>query len=162
MKLNLKKKKRLFLRLGSQWTPWWRTDHRLDKLKIWTIYNFLNFKFSLRILQSPTSSKGITIFLGPSGFNPKGNQLWIFIGRTDAEAGAPILWPLDARNQLTVKDPDAGKDWRQEEKGMTEDEMVGWHHRLNGYESEQTQRDSEGQGSVVCCSPWSHKESDMT
>ena len=68
--------------------------------------------------------------------NPKGNQSWIFIGRTDAEAETPILWPPDAKNQLIWKDPDAGKDWRQEEKGTTENEMVGWHHRLNGHEFE--------------------------
>ena len=67
---------------------------------------------------------------------PKGNQSWIFIGRTDAEAETPILWPPDAKNWLIWKDPDAGKDWRQEEKRMTDDEMVGWHHRLNGHESE--------------------------
>ena len=75
--------------------------------------------------------------------NPKGNQSWIFIRRTDAEA--PILWPLDVKSQLTGKDPDAGRDWGQEEKGVTEDEMVGWHHWLNGHESEQTPRDREGQ-----------------
>ena len=86
----------------------------------------------------------------------------MFIGRTDAEAEAPILWPPDAKSQLTGKDPDAGKDWRQEEKGMTEDEMVGWHHRLNGHEFEQTLEDSEGQGSLVCCSPWGGKELDTT
>ena len=68
--------------------------------------------------------------------NPKGNQFWIFIGRTDAEAETPILWPADAKNWLIDKGPDAGKDWRQEEKGMTEDEKVGWHHQLNGHEFE--------------------------
>ena len=92
--------------------------------------------------------------------NPKGNQPWIFIGKTDAEA--PILWPSDVKRWLIGKDPDAGKDWRQEEKGSTEDEMVGWHHWLNGHEFEQTPGDSEGQGSLVCCSPWVHKESDTT
>ena len=69
---------------------------------------------------------------------PKGNQPWIFIGRTDAEAGAPILWPPDAKSQLIGKDPDAGKDWRQEERGTIGDETVGWHHQLNGHKSEQT------------------------
>ena len=83
--------------------------------------------------------------------NPKENQLWIFIGRTDAKAEAPILWPPDAKSQLIRKDPDAGKDWRQEEKGMTEDEMVGWHQRLNGHEFEQAPGDNEGQGSLACC-----------
>ena len=92
--------------------------------------------------------------------NPKGNQSWIFIGRTKAEAEAPILWPPDAKNWLVGKDPDAGKDWRQEEKGMTEDEMVGWHHWLDGHEFEQFPGDSEGQGGLVCCCPWGHKESE--
>ena len=76
--------------------------------------------------------------------NPKGNQPWIFIGRTDAEAEAPILWPPDVKSQLTGKDPDARKDWVQEEKGMTEDEIVGWHHWLNGHKSEPIPRDGEG------------------
>ena len=91
--------------------------------------------------------------------HPKGNQSWVFIGKTDAEAEAPILWPPNAKSQLTRKDPDAGKDWRQEEKEMTEREMVGWYHQLNGHESEQTSGDSEGQGSLVC---WGNKELDMT
>ena len=94
--------------------------------------------------------------------NPKGNQYWIFLRRTDAEAETPILWPPDAKNWLIRKDNDAGKDWRQEEKGTTEDEMVGWHHQLNGHEFEQALGDGEGQGSLVCCSSWGHKELDMT
>ena len=94
--------------------------------------------------------------------NSQGNQSWIVIGRTDVEAEAPILWPPDVKDWLIRKDPDAGKDWRQEEKGMNEDEMVGWHHQINGHEFEKALGDSEGQGSLGCCSPWSHKESDMT
>ena len=94
--------------------------------------------------------------------NPKGNQPWIFIGRTDAEAETPRFWPPDVKNWLIEKGPDAGEDCRQEEKGMTEDEMVEWHHWLNGLEFEQTRGDDEGQGSLVCCSPWGYKESDMT
>ena len=94
--------------------------------------------------------------------NPKGNQPWIFSGRTDAEAETPILWPPDAKNWLFGKDPNGGKDWRQEEKGMTEDERVGWHHRLNGHEFEQAPGVGDGQGSLVCCSPWGRKESDKT
>ena len=90
--------------------------------------------------------------------NLKGNQPWIFIGRTDAEA--PILWPPSAKRWLIEKYPDAGKDWRQEEKGMTEDGMVGWHHRLDGHEFKQIQGDGEGQESLACCSPWGCKESD--
>ena len=92
----------------------------------------------------------------------KRNQSWIFIGRTDAEAETPILWPPDAKNWLIGKDSDAGKDWRREEKGMTEDEMVGWHHRLDGHEFEQAPWAGDGQRSLACCSPWGHKESDMT
>ena len=94
--------------------------------------------------------------------NPKGNQSWIFTGRTEAEAEAPILWPPDAKNWLIGRDPDAGKDWRQEEKGMTEDEMVGWHHRLDGHKFEQAPGVSDGQGDLAFCSLWGCKESDMT
>ena len=91
---------------------------------------------------------------------PKGNQPWIFIGRTDTVA--PLIWPPDVKSQLIGKDPDAGKDWGREEKEVTEDEMAGWHHWLNGHEFEQTLGDSEGQGSLACCSPWGCKESNMT
>ena len=91
---------------------------------------------------------------------PKGNQPWIIIERTGAEADAPVLWPSDVKNQLTEKDPDAEKRWGQEEKRMTEDEMVGWHHWLNGHEFEQTPGDSEGQRSLAGCSLWSRQESD--
>ena len=94
--------------------------------------------------------------------NPKGNQSWIFSGRTDAEAEAPILWPPDVKSWLIWEDPDAGKDWRQEEKGMTEDEMVGWHHWLNGRDFEQTSGAGNGQGSLACCSPRGHKDLDTT
>ena len=94
--------------------------------------------------------------------HPKGNQSWIFIGRTDAEAETPILWPPDAKNWLFGKDPDGGKDWRQEDKGTTEDEMVGWHHRLDGHGFEQALGVGDGQGSLVCCRPWGCKKLDMT
>ena len=87
--------------------------------------------------------------------SPKGNQFWIFIGRTDAEAETPIFWPPDVKSQLIGKGPDAGKDWGQQEKRATEDEMMGWNHQLNGH-------DTEGQGRLVCCSPWGWKESDTT
>ena len=86
--------------------------------------------------------------------NPKGCQPWICTRRTDAEAEAPILWQPDAKSWLVRKDPDAKKHWGQEEKGVTEDEMVGWHHQINGHEFEQALGDSKGQGSLVCCSPW--------
>ena len=94
------------------------------------------------------------------GVNPKGNQPWMFIGRTDAEVA--IFWPPDVNSQLTGKDLDVGKDWRPEEKGMQEDEMFGWYQWLNGHELGQTLGDGEGQGALVCCSPWGCKELDMT
>ena len=94
--------------------------------------------------------------------NPKGNQSWIFIGRTNAKAESPILSPPDEKNWLLREDPDAGKDWRREVKGTTEDEMVGWHHRLNGHEFEEALGVGDGQGGLACCSPWGRKESDMT
>ena len=106
-------------------------------------------------LENPLDFKEIQV-------HPKGNQSWIFIGRTDAEAETPILWPSDEKNWLTGKYPDAGKDWRREEKGTTEDEMVGWHHWLNGHEFEQALGDGDGQGSLECCSPFGHKKSDTT
>ena len=108
-----------------------------------------------KTLGSPWDSKEI------QPVHPKGNQSWIFIGRTDAEAEAPILWPCGAKNQLVGKDPDAGKDWRQEEKGTTEDEVVGWHHCLDGHEFEQALRVGDGEGSLACCSPWGRKKLDM-
>ena len=103
-------------------------------------------------------------FLGLQGdqtSHPKGNQSWIFI-RTDAEAEAPILWPPDAKKWLIGKDPDAGKDWGQKEKGTTEDEMVGWHHRLDGHEFEQALGVGDAQGSLACCSPWGCKQLDTS
>ena len=109
-----------------------------------------------KILKNPLNSKEI------KPVYPKGNQSWIFTGRIDAEAEAPILWPPDPKNWLTGKDPNAEKDWRQEEKGTTDDEMVGWHHWLDGHAFERTLGDVEGQRGLVCCSRWCYKESDMT
>ena len=94
-------------------------------------------------------------------FNPKGNQPWIFVGRTDAEAETLVLWPPDAKSQLIGKDPNAEKHWGQE-KGTTEDEIVEWHHWPNGHEFEQTSVNKEGQGSLACCHSWGNKESDTT
>ena len=109
-----------------------------------------------KTLESPLDCKEI------QPVHSKGDQSWVFIGRTDAEAETPILWPPDEKNQLIGKDPDAGKDGGQEEKGTTEDEMVGWHHQVNGRESEQTPGVGDGQGGLACCSPRGRKESDST
>ena len=103
-----------------------------------------------KTLDSPLDSKEI------KPVNPKGNQSWIFIGKTDTKAETPILWPPDVNSRVTRKDSDARKDWGQEEKGVTGDEMVRWHHWLNGHEFEQTPRYSEGQGRLVCSS-WGAK-----
>ena len=104
-----------------------------------------------KTLETPLNSKKI------KSVNPKGNQPWIFIGRTDAETEAPILWPPDAKIWLMGKNPDAGENWGQENKGVTEDEMTRWYHWLNGHELEQTQGDSDGQRSLACCSLWGQK-----
>ena len=129
----------------------WELDHK----ESWVPKNWCFWTVVLeKTLESPLGCKEI------KPVNPKGNQCWIFIGRTDVEA--PILWPPDAKNWLTGKDPDAGKDWRQEEKGTTKDEMVGWHHWLSGHEFEQAPGVGDGLRSLVCCSPGGHKESDMT
>ena len=94
--------------------------------------------------------------------NPKGNKLWIFVRRTDAETGAPTLWTPDAKSRLIEKDPDAGKDWGQEEKEMTKDTIGGWHYWFNGLEFGPAPGDGEGWGSLACCSPWGHKELNTT
>ena len=107
-----------------------------------------------KTLESPLNSKDI------KPVSAKGNKSWIFIGITDAETEAPILRPPDAKSWLIRKDPDAGKDWGQKQKQTTEDEMVGWRHRFNGPDFEQTLRDSEGQRSLACCSLWGFKKSD--
>ena len=109
-----------------------------------------------RTLESPLDGKEI------KPVNPEGNQSWIFIGRTDAEAETPILWSPVVKNWLIGKDPDAGKDWRQEEKGTTEDEMDGWHHWPDRHEFEQVLGEGEGLGSLMCCSSRGCKEVDMT
>ena len=129
----------------------------LDYKESWGLENWCFWTVMLvKTLQSPLDCKEI------QSVNPKGNRSWIFIGRTDAEAETPILWPPDSKNWLIEKDPDAGKDWRREKKGTTEDEMVGWHHQLDGHEFEPASGVDDGQGSLSCCSPWGHKESDTT
>ena len=123
----------------------WELDHKEG----WVLKNWYFQTVVLeKTFESPLDCQEI------KPVNPKRNQPCIFIGRTDAEAEAPILWPLDVKSRLIGKDFNAGKDWRQE-KGTTEDETAGWHHQLNGHEFEQTLRVGEGQGSLACCNPWS-------
>ena len=128
---------------SSSHVQMWKLDHKEG----WVPKNWCFWTVVLeKVLESPLDSKEI------KPVNLKGNQPWILIGRTDAEA--PILWPPDVKNRLIGKDPDAGKDLGQEKKGITEDEMVGWHHWPNGHESVQILEDREGQRSLLCCSPW--------
>ena len=128
----------------------WELDHK----ESWALKNGCFWTVVLEeTLESPLDCKEI------QPINPKGNQSWIFIGRTEAEV--PILWLPDANSWLTGRYSDAEKDWRQEEKGTTEDEMAGWQHWLNGHEFEQALGDGEGQGSLAGCGPWGCKESDM-
>ena len=132
---------------------YWYKSWTIKKAEHWRIDAFELWCW--RTLENPLDCKIKPV-------HPKGNQSRIFIEKTDAKAEAPVLWPPDAKSQLTGKDPDAGKDWRQTDKGAAKDEMAGWHHWLNEHEFEQTLGDSKEQGSLVCCSPRGHKESDMT
>ena len=129
----------------ESWTVKKAESQRIDAFELWCWRRL-----------SPLDSKEI------QPVHSKGDQSWVFFGRTDAKAETPILWPPDAKNWLIWKDPDAGKDWRQEEKGMTEDEMVGWYHRLDGHEFGWTPGVGDGQGGLACCGSWGHKESDTT
>ena len=129
----------------ESWTIKKAEHQRIDAFELWCWRRFLRVPYCKDI----------------QPVHPKGNQFWIFIGRTDAEAEAP-MWPPDMKNSLIGKDPDAGKDWRQEENGRTEDEMVGWHHQLTGHEFEQVLRVGDRPGGLGCWSPWGHKESEMT
>ena len=129
----------------------------LDYKESWMLKNWCFWTVVLeKTLEVPLDCKEI------KPVNPKGNQSWVFIGRTDAEAETSILWPPDTKNWLIGKDPDAGKDWGQEEKRISGDEMVGWHHWLNKHEFEQAPGDFEGQGSLAYCSPWGSKEFNTT
>ena len=129
----------------------WELDHKEGwMLKNWCFWTAVLEK----ILESPLDCKET------ESVHPKGNQSWIFIGRTDAEAEAPVLWPPDVKSRLVGTDPAAGKDWRNEEKAVTEDERAGWRHWLSGHEFEQALGNGEEQGGLVHCSQWGHKESD--
>ena len=129
----------------------------LDYIEHWAPKNWCFWTVVLeKTLESPLDCKEI------QPIHPKGDQSWVLIGRNDAEAETLILWPPHTNSWLVGKDPDAGRDWEQEEKGMTEDEMAGWHHWLDGHEFEWTPGIGDGQGGLACCNSWSHKESDMT
>ena len=131
----------------------WELDHKEG----WVPKNWCFWTVVLeKTLESPSDSKEI------KPVNLKWDQLWIFPGRTDAEAEAPVFWSFDANSLLIGKVADAGIDWRQKGKRVSEDEMTGWHHRCNEHELGQTPGGGEGQGGLVCCSPWGHKESDTT
>ena len=159
---HIKKQRHYFVNKGlssqsygfsSSRVQMWELDYKENRVpKNWCYWTVLLEK----TLESPLDCKEI------QPVHPKGDQSRVFIGRTDAEAETPILWPPDANNWLIGKDPDAGKDWRWEEKGMVEDKMVGWHHQLNGHEFEQALGVGDGQGSLACCSPWGRKEVDTT
>ena len=153
----IKKQRQHFANQGPYSQDYYGRSHilmwELNHKEGWAPKNWCFWTVVLeKTLESPLDRKEI------KAVNPKGNQPWIIIRRADAEA--PVLWPPDVKSQLIGKDPDAGKDWGQEEKGATEDEMVGWHRWLNGHEFEQTPGDSVGLGSLACCSPWGCKESD--
>ena len=129
----------------------------LDCEESWALKNWCFWTVVLeKTLESPLDCKEI------QPVHSKGHQSWDFSGRNDAEAETPILWPPHAKSWLIEKDPDAGRDWGQEEKGMTEDEMAGWHHQLDGHEFEWTLRAGDGQGGLVCCGSWGCKESHTT
>ena len=129
----------------------------LDCEESWVPRNWCFWTVVLeKTLESPLDCKEI------QPVHPKGDQSWVFIGRTDVEAETPILWPPDAKRCLIWKDPDAGKDWGQEEKGTTEDEMVEWHHGLNGHGFGWALGVGDGQGGLACCDSWGRKESDTT
>ena len=129
----------------------------LDCEESWVLKNWCFWTVVLgKTLESPLDFKEI------QPVHPKGDESWVFIGRTDAEAETPILWPPHVKSWLIGKDPDVGRGWGQEEKGMSEDEMAGWHHQLDGHEFEWTLVVGDGQGGLACCNSWGLKESDTT
>ena len=129
----------------------------LDCEESWALKNWCFWTVVLeKTLESPLDCEEI------QPVHSEGDQPWVFIGRTDAEAETPILWPPHAKSWLIGKEPDAGRDWGQEENGMTEDEMAGWHHQLNAHEFGWTPGVGDRQGGLACCNSWGHKQSDMT
>ena len=139
--------------LSSSHVWMWELDYK----ESWVPKNWCFWTVVLeKTLESPLDCKEI------QPVHPKGDQSWVFIGRTDADAEIPTLWPHDVKSWFIWKDPDAGKDWGQEEKGTAEDELVGWHHRLNGHGFGWTPEVGDRQGVPACCGPWGRKELDMT
>ena len=131
----------------------WELDYKESQApKNWCFWTVVLEK----TLESPLDCKEI------QPVHSKGDQPWVFFGRNDAKAETPILWPPHAKTWLIGKDPDAGRDWGQKEKGTTEDEMAGWHHRLDGHEFEWIPGVGDGQGGLMCCNSWGRKESDTT
>ena len=129
----------------------------LDCEKVWALKNWWFWTVVMEMtLESPLDCREI------QPLHSSGDQPWVFFGRNNAEVETPVLWPPHAKSWLIGKDSDAGRDWGQEEKGRTEDEMAGWHHRLDGPEFEWTPGDGDGQGGLACCDSWGRKESDMT
>ena len=131
----------------------WELNHK----ESWALMNWCFWTVVLeKTFESPLDYKEI------QPVHPKGDQSWVCIGRTDVEAETPILWPPDAKSWLVWKDSDAGKDWGQEEKGMTEDGMAGWHYQLDAHEFVWTPGVGDGQGGLACCDSWGRKEPDTT
>ena len=130
----------------------WELNHK----ESWAQKNWRFRTVVLETLESPLDCKEI------QPVHPKGDQSWVFFGRNDAKAETSVLWPPLEKSWLIGKDSDAGRDWGQEEKGTTEDEIAGWHHWLDGHEFEWTLGVCDGQGGLACCNSWGHKESDMT
>ena len=161
-RIDIKKQRHYFANKGSSSQGYdFSSGHvwmwELDYKESWALKNWCCWTVVLeKTLESPLDCKEI------QPVHPKGDQSWVFFGRNDVEAETLILWPPDAKTWLIGKDPDAGKDWRWQEKGMTEDEMVGRHHWLNGHGFGWTLGVGDGQGSLVCCGSWGHKESDTT
>ena len=141
---------------GCESWPVKKAEHqRIDAFELWCWRRLLRVPWTAR-----RSNQTILKEIQPD--HSKGDQSWVFFGRKDAKTETPVLWPPHAKSWLIGKDPDAGSDWGQEEKGMTEDEMVGWHHWLNGCEFEWTPGVVDGQGDLACCNSWGRKESDTT
>ena len=131
----------------ESWTVKKAERWRIDAFELWCWRRLLTVSRTAR---------------GSNQVHSKGDESWVFFGRNDAKAETPVLWPPHVKIWLVGKDPDSGRDWGQEEKGTTEDEMAGWHHRLDGHEFKWTLGAVDGQGGLVCCDSWGHKESDTT